>query len=82
MIYTGYSNMNMLDPDQAVFYATKACEMTKYAEVGHVDTLARALYAQGNYQKALELAKENIKKSEDTDLWAFLEILECHPPQN
>lgn len=81
MIYTGYSNMNLLNPDKAVEYAVKACEMTKYEEVGHVDTLARAYFVKGNYQKALELTKENVKKSEDTDLWAFLEILECNPPQ-
>jgi tetratricopeptide (TPR) repeat protein len=81
MIYTGYSNMNMLDPKKALTYALKACEITKYQEVGHVDTLARAYYINGDYQKALKLTKENIQKSDDLDLRTFLEILECHPPK-
>lgn len=81
MIYTGYTNLNLVDPDKAVSFATKACELTHNLEVGHLDTLARAYFVKGEYQKALDLAKENVKKTDDIDVLIFLEILETHPPQ-
>lgn len=80
MLYTGYFNLNLLNPAKAVSNAIKACELTKYEEVGHVDTLARAYFFNGEYQKALDLAKENVKKTDNLNVLSFLELVEAHPP--
>lgn len=78
MVYTGYSNMNFINPDKAVQYAKKACELTKYEEDGHVDTLARAYYVQGNVEKAIELTQANIQKKDEIVYRALLELMECN----
>lgn len=76
MLYTGYTNLNLLDPERAVEYGEKACELTKYEDVGHLDTLARAYFVQGQVEKALKLTKENIGKQDEIHFRALLEWME------
>lgn len=80
MIYTGYTNPNLMDPNRAVELALKACELTKYEELGHVDTLARAYFLQGQQEKALEIARANLQKKNEVVYHMIVEWMEINLP--
>ena len=81
MLYTGYSNLNLQDPEKALYHAKKACELTNQENLGHLDTLARAYFVNGDYEEALELIRSIMEKSDDFAYKNFLEILECNQPE-
>ena len=49
------------NPQQAVDFALKACEVSEYRKPEAIDTLAVAYAAAGNFQKAIETAQKAIE---------------------
>jgi len=49
------------NPRQAVKFALKACEVSKYAKAESIDTLAVAYAATGDFQKAIDTAAKAIE---------------------
>ncbi|MBW8002791.1 MAG: sulfatase-like hydrolase/transferase [Planctomycetes bacterium] len=49
------------NPDQALKYAIKACEITKNQNVDYLDTLAVAYAATGDFKKAIKTAEQAAK---------------------
>jgi len=77
MLYTGYLNLNLLNPEKALQYAKKACALTKNKDVAFLDTLARAYYVNGELKKALDLTRENLAKDNQRVFHLFLEMLQA-----
>ncbi len=55
------------DPPEALKFARQACELTKYQNPGMLDTLAAALAANGEFDKAVETAAKAIELAKSTD---------------
>jgi superkiller protein 3 len=49
------------NPDKAVRFAQRACELTNYKNPGLLDTLAVAYAAAGDFSKAIETAEEALE---------------------
>lgn len=77
MLYTGYLNLNLLNPKKALLNAEKACELTQNKDVGFLDTLARAYFVNGDIKQALELTRENIAKDDQRIFRLFLEMIQA-----
>ena len=60
------------NPPQAVKFALKACEISKYAKAESIDTLAVAYAATGDFQKAISTAAKAIEVAnyQDNDVLA------------
>jgi len=54
------------DPGEALTFARRACELTEYRDPGMLDTLAVALAANGQFDKAVETAGKAIKIAKST----------------
>jgi Flp pilus assembly protein TadD len=54
------------DPPQALKFARQACEITEYQDPGMLDTLAAALAANGQFEKAAETAAKAIEIARST----------------
>ncbi len=54
------------DPGEALTFARQACELTEYQEPGMLDTLAAALAANGQFDKAAETAGKAIQIAKST----------------
>ena len=50
---------------EAVFYATKACEISKWKEPNFIGTLAAAYAEIGNFQKAVDYARQSLKMTSE-----------------
>ncbi len=55
------------DPPEALKFARQACELTKYQNPGMLDTLAAALAANGEFDKAVETAQKAIQLAKSTE---------------
>ena len=53
-------------PGQALTLARQACELTEYQDPGMLDTLAAALAANGQFDKAVETARQAIQIAKST----------------
>ncbi len=54
------------DPGEALIFARQACELTKYQNPGMLDTMAAALAANGQFDKAAETADKAIQIAKST----------------
>ena len=54
------------DPGEAITFARQACELTEYQDPGMLDTLAAALAANGQFDKAVETAGKAIQIAKST----------------
>ena len=53
-------NDKLQNPNEAVKLAQKACELTKFSQPEHLDTLAAAYAAAGNFPEAITTAEKAI----------------------
>ena len=63
--------------------ATKACELTKWKQVGHLDTLAAAYAESGDFDKAVEwetMARDLAMEKNKADYQSRLELYQAHKP--
>jgi tetratricopeptide (TPR) repeat protein len=60
-------NETFYDPPEALTFARRACELTKYQNPGMLDTLAAALAANGQFDKAAETVDKAIQIAKSTD---------------
>lgn len=60
-----WGNPEFRNSDEAVRLATRACELTGYAQPDILDTLAAAYAAAGKFPQAIETAKKAFKLAED-----------------
>ncbi len=58
-------NPEFRNPDEAVRLATRACELTSYAQPDILDTLAAAYAAAGKFPQAIETAEKALKLAGD-----------------
>ncbi|QEL14354.1 tetratricopeptide repeat protein [Limnoglobus roseus] len=70
---------------EAVELATKACELTEWANAGYLDTLAAAYAEQGDFEKAMKWQREamqdkELMKREDGEITARLELYKQKKP--
>ena len=69
---------NFYDPPNALKFAHQACEITGYQNPGMLDTLAAALAANGQFDKAVETASQAIKIAVSTDQNELVRDLQQH----
>ena len=79
------SDPSIKDPPQAIIFARKACELSKYENCNSLDTLAAAYAANGDFtnaistaNKALELAKKYNDKPMMENIAKHLEMFKKH----
>lgn len=60
-------NDNIYNPDEAVKYAKRACELTNHKQLKSLDALAAAYAAAGNFPEAVKTAERAIKLAEAAD---------------
>ena len=75
-IYATSPNVTLLNGEEAVSLATKACELTKFHNVSILNTLAAAYAEAGNFKKAIEYQTRAIELSQKEAKPAFLKRLE------
>jgi tetratricopeptide (TPR) repeat protein len=66
------------NPPEALTFARRACELTEYKNTGMLDTLAAALAANGQFDKAVETADKAIQLAKSTDQNDLVGDLERH----
>ncbi len=54
------------DPDEALIFARRACELSQYKDAGMLDTLAATMAANGQFDKAVETAGKAIELAKST----------------
>ncbi len=55
------------DPAKAVEYARKACELSGWKEPGHLDTLAVAYAAAGQFAEAVQWQQQAVERADEGD---------------
>jgi protein O-mannosyl-transferase len=60
------SDPRLHDGDEAVKWATRACELTQYKDPQFVDTLAAAYAAKGMFKEAIETSQKALKMAEES----------------
>jgi len=66
-ILAAAGDINLQNPDKAVKFAEKACELTNYEDPGFLDTLAVGYAAAGRFDRAVETARKAVKLAEAAD---------------
>ncbi len=64
-IRAAHQNPNLRNPDEAVRLAMRACKTTEYNQPDHLDTLAVAYAAAGEFTKAIETAEKAAQLVDD-----------------
>ncbi len=65
-LLAAHNSADYHNPETALEYAQKACELTEYKNAGMLDTLGVAYAANGDYARAIETAEKALKIA-DTD---------------
>ena len=63
------------DPERALGYAIRACELTGYQNVNALDTLAKVHAVKGDFAKAIEVAKQALALASSADQNELTETL-------
>jgi arylsulfatase A-like enzyme/Flp pilus assembly protein TadD len=69
---------NFYNLGEALTFAQRACELTEHKDPGMLDTLAAALAANGQFDKAVETADKAIQLAKSTDQNDLVGDLERH----
>ena len=80
MMYATSDDLNFRDPDMAIEFAKRACELTQYSQSMSLDTLATAYAAKGDFDsavmwqlKAIELCDDESREILQENLKLFRE---------
>ena len=63
-MYCSEKEAKYYQPVKAVELAQKACDLTSYGNLGHIDTLCTAYAAAGMYSEAIAAAQKALEKAE------------------
>ncbi len=75
MMYATSDDPNFRDPDMAIEFATRACELTQYSQSMILDTLATAYAAKGDFESAVTWQLKAIELCDDGRLEEYQENL-------
>ena len=65
-MYCSDKEAKYYQPSKSVEFAQKACDLTKYDNLGHVDTLCSAYAAAGQYAEAIAAAEKILQQAESS----------------
>jgi tetratricopeptide (TPR) repeat protein len=68
MMYATSNDPNFRDPDMAIEFATRACELTQYSHSMIMDTLATAYAAKGDFDSAVMWQLKAIELCDDKEM--------------
>lgn len=66
-IFAGTKDNKLRNPQQAVEYAQKACELTDYQDPSILDTLAKAYASAGNFEEAVTVLEKALKLADSAN---------------
>jgi serine/threonine protein kinase/tetratricopeptide (TPR) repeat protein len=75
MMYATSDDPNFRDPDMAIEFAKRACEMTQYSQSMILDTLATAYAAKGDFDSAVMWQLKAIELCDDESMEFYEENL-------
>ena len=77
-ILASHEDKKVRNPDEAVRFAERACELTKYEAPGLLDTLAVAYAAVGKFPEAIETAEKALELAQSANQQQMADEIQKH----